>query len=134
MPARLDRARPFASPSVRYPAKGADFGEFAAQLAPGIAGIVARIDLAVMAAGKDPRGVGRMRRKGPDRRVRLDRQRPLLPGPAAVARALDRAGAADRGIAGRDEQRLRVVRLLRETAAVAQVEPVAHAEAIPAFA
>ena len=62
----------------------------------GSAGVRAQIDLAVMTARQDQAGIGFVRRKRPDRRVRLDRQFLRLPTLAAVARALDRAGGADR--------------------------------------
>ena len=52
-----------------------------------------------MAAREDQRGVRPMGRKGPDRRVRRDRQGQPLPALAAILRTLDRTGAADRGIA-----------------------------------
>src|SRR3954468_23922309 len=131
MSARCSPARTPPRESVRNPAQGANFGEFAAQFPPRIAGVAGQVQLAVMAARDDQSGVGRVCRKGPDRRVRLDRQGLRLPTPSTIARALDRAGAAGRTVAGRGEQCFRIIRFLRQTAAVAQRELVAYPEPPP---
>src|SRR5713226_8822930 len=123
-----------ATRSIRNPAERADLGEFAAQLGPCVAGVAALEQFAVMAARDDEARVGAMRRKGPDRRVGLGRQRQRPPALAAVLRALDRPGIARRAVAGGAEQRRRVVLLLRQVAAVAQRELVADAEPLPALA
>src|SRR5229473_2250425 len=75
-----------------------------------------------------------MRRKGPDRRIGLRREGQHLPVPPAIARALDCAGVTGRTVAGRDEEGPRVVGLLREVAAIAELEPVGDPEPAPALA
>src|SRR5205823_5930670 len=115
-------------PSVRDPAERADLGEFAAQLLPAVAGVVAGEEFAVMAAGDDEAGVGSVRRELPDRRIGLGRQGERLPTLAAVARALDRPGIAGCAVPGGAEQRFRVVGFLRQVAAIAQAELVADKE------
>src|SRR5262249_36519231 len=99
---------------VRRPAQGADLGELARQLRPVLAGILALLKPAVMAPRHNEPGIGLVRRKGPDRRVRLHRQFRHAPVLAAIGRALDRAGRADGAVARRDKQRLGIVRLLHE--------------------
>src|ERR1051325_6129444 len=120
--------------SVRCPAQRADLGELARQLHPSLAGILGLVEFAVMAARNDEPRVGRMRREGPNRRVRLHRQFRHAPILAAIGRALDRAGRADGAVARRDKQRVGIVRLLREAAAIGQGELAADAEPGPAFA
>src|SRR5215469_15888042 len=120
--------------SIRDPAHRADFGKFARQLLPAVAGVLGRVELAVMAAGDDALGVGRVRRERPDRRIRLDRQGQHLPFVAAVARAVDAAGTTDRAVAAGDEERLRVVDLLGQRAAIGQLEAAVDAERDPAVA
>src|SRR5262252_6578478 len=97
--------------SIRGPGQGADLAEFPAQFGPGIAGVLAGENLAIVAAGENPVGVRPMGRKRPDRRVGLDRQRWRLPGLSAILRALDRAGAAERAVTGGDEHHPRIVGL-----------------------
>src|SRR5216684_8218713 len=75
-----------------------------------------------------------MLRKGPDRRIGLRRKGQHLPVPPAIARALDCAGVTGRTVAGRDEEGPRVVGLLREVAAIAELEPVGDPEPAPALA
>src|SRR5204863_2725233 len=48
--------------SVRDPAQGADFGEFARQFRPALAGILGLVQFAVMTARDDEPGIGWMRR------------------------------------------------------------------------
>src|SRR6266487_2667281 len=132
-PSRRTHASP-CSGLIRDPAYGADLGEFAAQLFPGIAGIIGREELAVMAARNDEAGVCGMRREVPDRRIGLRRERQHLPAPPAVLRALDRAGITRGSVSGRDEQRSRVVGFLRQMAAVAQRKLITHHERIPVIA
>src|SRR5439155_333311 len=98
------------------------------------AGILALVQFAVMAACHDQAWIGRMGREGPDRRVWLDRQTRRLPALAAIGRTLDRPGRADRAIAGRDEQRVGIVGLLREAPAIGQRELLADPEPYPVLA
>src|SRR5262249_24138595 len=100
------------------PGQGARFGEFASQVDPGISGIMARKQLAVMGASEDPIRVGAMGGKRPNRRIRLDRQRQRPAALPAIVGALDRTRTADGSITGGDEQRLWVVSLQRQAAAV----------------
>src|SRR2546423_12626189 len=120
--------------SVRHPAQGADLGELARQFRPALAGILGLVEFAVMATRDDEPGIRWMRRKGPDRRVRLYRQFRHPPILAAIRRALDRSGGAHRAVAGCDKQRVRVIRLLRQAAAIGQGELVADPKPGPAFA
>src|SRR5437660_8800159 len=85
--------------SVRRPAQRADLGELARQFRPALAGILALVEFAVMAARDDESGIGLVRRKSPDRRVRFHRQFRHMPAFAAIGRALDCAGRADRTVA-----------------------------------
>src|SRR6266436_8654601 len=52
---------------IRGPGQGAGFGEFPTQLHPGIAGVMAGKQLAVVAAGEDPVRLRRVGRESPDR-------------------------------------------------------------------
>jgi len=52
---------------IRRPGQGARFGEFLAEFHPGIAGVVAGKQFAVVAAGEDPVGLRRVGRERPDR-------------------------------------------------------------------
>src|SRR5947199_857234 len=122
------------SNSVRRPAQGADLGELARQFRPALAGILGLVEFAVMATRDDEPGIGWMRRESPDRRVRLHRQFRHPPILAAVGRALDRAGRAHRAVAGCDKQRIGIIRLLRQAAAIGQGELVANPKPGPAFA
>src|SRR5580704_2951100 len=131
----LDRRGNFAlATSVWRPGDRPDLGEFARQFAPGIAGVFASVQFAVMAARDDQAGIGGMRRECPDRRIGRPWQIQQLPALAAILRALDRPGGADRAVTGRDKQRLRIVRLLDQAAAIGQVELLADAEPLPAVA
>src|SRR4029077_20496076 len=119
---------------IRRPGQGTGLGELAAQLNPGIAGIMAGEQLAIMAAGEDSVRVGGMRRKRPNRRIWLDRQGQPLHTPPAVFGSLDGPGAADRAVSGGDEQNLGVVRFQRQAAAIRQAEVLADTQPLPAFA
>ena len=130
------QVRPIAASgySVRGPGQGADLGEFAGQFAPRIAGILAGVELAVVTAGEDQAGIGRIGRERPDRRVRFNRQFRPLPTLPAILGALDRAGAAGSAIAGGDEDGVRVIRLQGQAAAVGQPELLPDAKPLPALA
>src|SRR5947207_15523670 len=58
---------------IRGPGQGAGFGEFLSEFHPGIAGVMAGEQFAIVAAGEDPVRLRRMGRERPDRRIGLDR-------------------------------------------------------------
>src|SRR5438067_13926180 len=88
--------------SVRRPAQRADLGELARQFRPALAGILALVEFAVMAARDDESAIGLVRRKSPDRRVQFHRQFRHMPAFAPICRALDCPDPAYRTLAGRD--------------------------------
>src|SRR4051794_32029864 len=87
-----------------------------------------------MATGDYAPRIGGVRPEGPDRRIRHCWQIQRLPALAAILRALDRPCGAHGAVAGGDEQRFRIVHLLRKAAAVAQMETAADPEPLPALA
>src|SRR5438552_8385095 len=119
---------------IRRPGQRADLAELAAQLDPGIAGVFAGEYFAVVTAGENPVGVRRVGRKGPYRRVGFDGQRQGLPALSAILGALDRAGAAERAVAGGDKQHSGFVGLERQAAAIGQAKMLADPQTSPALA
>ena len=76
-PRKAERRLQLPSPGrelIRGPGQGAGFGEFLSEFHPGIAGVMAGEQLAVVTAGEDPIRLRRMGRERPDRRIGLDRQ------------------------------------------------------------
>src|SRR5271156_1506659 len=116
---------------IRRPGQGADLAELAAQFDPGIAGVLAREYLAIVTAGEDPVGLCRVGRKGPYRRVGFDGQWQGLPALSAILGPLDRAGAAERAVAGGHKQHCGLVGLERQAAAIGQAGMLAYPQTSP---
>src|SRR5207244_1153465 len=102
-----------AAESRRQPGCGADLAELPGDLAPGLAGVLADVDLAEETPRHDPTGVGGMRREAPHGGVGPDGQGEAPPGLPAVARAEHAARLSGRGLAAPGEQDARIVGLHR---------------------
>src|SRR5271156_4504858 len=119
---------------IRRPGQGADLAELAAQFDPGVAGVFAREYFAIVTAGENPVGVRRGGRARPYRRVGFKGQRQRLPALSAILGALDRAGAAERTVAGGDKHHSGLVGLERQAAAIGQAKMLADPQTSPALA
>src|SRR5258708_36316233 len=84
--------------SRRQPGRATDLAELAADLAPGLAGVLADVDLAEQGERDDPRRVDRMRRQAPQGGVGAAGQREAPPGLAAVVGAEHAARLPGRGL------------------------------------
>ena len=76
---------PFDTSLAREPEHAGDFTKFPPELPPGVAPIVAAVEIPVAAAGKDHLGGSRLHVHDPHGRVGLCRQAEALPGPARIS-------------------------------------------------
>src|SRR5207245_9786369 len=76
--------------SRRQPGGGADLAEFAGDLAPGLAGILADVDLTEQAARHDSPGIRGRRGRAPPGRIAAAGTRQAAPGPAHGVRTRTR--------------------------------------------
>src|SRR6267378_6749133 len=118
-------------PSRRQPGRGADLAELARDLAPGLAGVLAHVDLAEQAERDDASGVGRMCGQAPYGRVGPRGQGKAPPALPTVVRAEHAARLASGRLTAPGEEYARLVGLHRDAASVGQRPQRLHPDRRP---
>src|SRR5712692_11867536 len=122
------------SRGLGHPEDRRHLAELPPELAPGVAAVVAAIEIAIPAGGQDRIGRRGRHAHGPHGRVGLHGKSQALPGRARVPRAHHRADAARRRVSQRHEDRSRIIRLDRDAARVVPGEDLAGPRCLPGLA